>query len=70
MLSWNHRATADDWWAGPATGVAFLGELLHRQEPDVQLGIRREFDRLAAEFLDADGRLALPHAALLVSAQR
>ncbi len=70
VLSWNHRATADDWWAGPATGVAFLGELLHRQEPDVQLGIRREFDRLAAEFLDADGRLALPHAALLVSAQR
>ncbi|MFD8596734.1 class I SAM-dependent methyltransferase [Kitasatospora sp. NPDC059646] len=70
VLSWSHRTTADAWWAGPASGVAFLGELLHHQEPAVQFGIRREFDRLAAEFLDDNGQLALPHAALLVSAQR
>ncbi|MFF1723645.1 hypothetical protein [Streptomyces sviceus] len=32
--------------------------------------IRREYDRLAAEFADGDGRLALPYTALLGSGRR
>ncbi|MEU3496187.1 class I SAM-dependent methyltransferase [Kitasatospora cineracea] len=69
-LRWDHRTTEEEWWSGPATRVAFLGELLHSQPPAVRTRVRREFGRLAEEFRTADGGLALPHAALLVSARR
>ncbi|MFJ5924429.1 class I SAM-dependent methyltransferase [Kitasatospora sp. NPDC092948] len=69
-LRWNHRTGAEAWWSGPASGVAFLGELLRHQPPDVRARVRREFDRLAAELRSSDGELDLPHAALLVSARR
>ncbi|BAJ33082.1 MULTISPECIES: class I SAM-dependent methyltransferase [Kitasatospora] len=69
-LRWDHRTTVEEWWAGPAGRVAFIGELLHHQTPEVRAGVRREFVRLAEEFRTADGALALPHAALLVSARR
>ena len=35
----------------------------------VRARIRREYDRLAARYRDADGQLALPTAALLASAR-
>ncbi|MGW4380450.1 class I SAM-dependent methyltransferase [Kitasatospora sp. NPDC004531] len=70
VLRWEHRTSAEAWWGGPGGGVAFLGELLRRQSPQVRASVRREFDRLAREFACADGELALPHAAVLVSARR
>ncbi|MFF2629478.1 class I SAM-dependent methyltransferase [Kitasatospora griseola] len=70
LLRWNHRTSSEVWWSGPAGGVAFLGELLRHQPPEVRAGARREFDRLATEFRSEDGELELPHAALLVSARR
>ncbi|MFG2697332.1 class I SAM-dependent methyltransferase [Kitasatospora sp. NPDC048407] len=70
VVAWNHRTAVETWWGGPADGVAFLGELLRRQSPEVRAGVRREFDRLAAEFLVEDGELELPHAAVLMAARR
>ncbi|RKE23264.1 class I SAM-dependent methyltransferase [Streptomyces sp. TLI_171] len=69
-LRWNHRTSAEDWWAGPAGRVAFIGELLHSQTPEMRAAVKREFERLAEEFRGPDGELALPHAALLVSGRR
>ncbi|MFC8720608.1 class I SAM-dependent methyltransferase [Kitasatospora sp. NPDC057198] len=69
-LRWDHRTTPEEWWAGPAGRVAFIGELLHHQTPEVRARIEAEFIRLAGEFRAADGVLALPHAALLVSGRR
>ncbi|MGW4808295.1 class I SAM-dependent methyltransferase [Kitasatospora sp. NPDC004272] len=69
-LRWNHRTTTEEWWSGPAGRVAFIGELLHHQTPEVRARIEAEFGRLAEEFRDPEGGLALPHAALLVSARR
>ncbi|MFC5909649.1 class I SAM-dependent methyltransferase [Streptacidiphilus monticola] len=65
-LRWEHRATPDEWWAGPANGVAAVGRTLLAQGAAVQQEARRQFELLAAEFAAPDGTLVLPHAALLV----
>jgi SAM-dependent methyltransferase len=70
-LRWDHHATAAEWWSGgPASGVAYVGQLYLSQPDDVRARMKRQFDVLAAELLGQDGRLILPHAALLASARR
>ncbi|MGW2822972.1 class I SAM-dependent methyltransferase [Streptomyces sp. NPDC001443] len=69
-LRWDHRASADEWWRGPAGGVAFGGQLVQSQTPPVRAEIKRHFDLLSAEFADKDGLLTLPHAALLARGRR
>ena len=69
-LRWDHRASAEEWWGGPAAGVAFIGQLLLSQSERVRAEVRRHFDVLSQEFVGDDGRLLLPHAALLASACR
>ncbi|GAA4219502.1 class I SAM-dependent methyltransferase [Actinocatenispora rupis] len=64
-ISWQHRTSAQRWWSGAAAGVGFNGHLVATQPPAVRAEIRRQFDRLSAEFATPDGGLALPHAALL-----
>lgn len=68
-LCWNHRVSAEEWWGGPAAGVAFTGHLIQSQPPAVRARIKGFFDEFSAEFEDADGLLTLPHAALLARAQ-
>ncbi|MDX2593035.1 class I SAM-dependent methyltransferase [Streptomyces sp. WI03-4A] len=68
-LRWDHRASPEEWWSGPAGGVAFGGRLVRSQTPQVQADIKRHFDALSTEFATEDGRLALPHAALLARAR-
>ncbi|MER5180230.1 class I SAM-dependent methyltransferase [Streptomyces sp. NPDC002896] len=65
LLTWDHQATAEDWWAGPASGVACVGHLLTSQSPEVIAEARRHYDLLSGEFAGPDGTLSLPHAALL-----
>ncbi|MEW1914577.1 class I SAM-dependent methyltransferase [Kitasatospora sp. NPDC085895] len=69
-LRWQHRTGAEEWWSGPANGVGFLGQVLLSQDERTRAEVRRHFDTLSREFLREDGLLALPHAALLVSARR
>ncbi|WP_179790145.1 class I SAM-dependent methyltransferase [Actinopolymorpha rutila] len=69
-LAWNHRVTAEEWWNGPAAGVAFTGHLIQSQPPEVRAEIKRFYDEFSAEFADADGLLTLPHTALLARARR
>jgi SAM-dependent methyltransferase len=69
-LRWNHRVSAEEWWGGPAAGVAAIGTLLCGQTPEVRAAIRRRFDQLSVEFTTEDGLLSLPHAALLARARR
>ncbi|MEV7405959.1 class I SAM-dependent methyltransferase [Streptomyces sp. NPDC091267] len=66
-LSWDHHADAEEWWAGPAAGVAAIGQLVNSRGPEGVAAAKREYDVLCREFADAGrgGRLALPHAALL-----
>ncbi|MFI1737546.1 class I SAM-dependent methyltransferase [Streptomyces sioyaensis] len=66
-LSWDHRTTAQEWWSGPAAGVATIGRTVLSQGPVVTERIRRHFEALAREFTDEDGALVLPHTALLAS---
>ena len=69
-LAWDHRAGVEEWWSGAAGGVATIGLVVTSQDPETVVRIRREYDRLCAEHTVAEGRLALPHIALLGSARR
>ncbi|MQY10662.1 Ubiquinone/menaquinone biosynthesis C-methyltransferase UbiE [Streptomyces sp. RB5] len=64
-LRWDHRTTAGEWWSGPASGAATIGQIVTGQSPEVIEAIKGHFDALCAGFTGADGVLSLPHAALL-----
>lgn len=66
-LYWEHRSTFDEWWGGPAAGVATIGRIVTAQPPAVRDEIRGHFEALSAEFADAEGALTLPHRALMAS---
>ncbi|MFH8746627.1 class I SAM-dependent methyltransferase [Streptomyces rimosus] len=68
-LTWEHRTTAEQWWSGPAAGVASAGQILVSRPPEAVTEVRRQYDALCAEFMGPDGLLALPHTALLAGAQ-
>jgi trans-aconitate methyltransferase len=67
-MFWTHRTDPEDWWSGPANGVATAGLVLEHQPQHRIAGIRAVFDRLTAPYREADGRLSLPTSALLASA--
>lgn len=69
-LRWDHRANADEWWSGPASGVASTGQMVTSQTPRIRAEIKRHFDLFSAELADENGVLCLPHAALLARARR
>ncbi len=69
-IRWDHRVGAEQWWSGPAAGVAFIGQVLLSQPERVRAAIKDQFDLLSREFTGPDGRLVLPHAALLAHARR
>ncbi|MEU6488058.1 methyltransferase domain-containing protein [Streptomyces sp. NPDC046887] len=64
-LRWEHRTTPEEWWSGPAAGVATIGQLITGRSPATIEKIRTRFDALCTEFTGPDGALVLPHAALL-----
>ncbi|MEU9455889.1 class I SAM-dependent methyltransferase [Streptomyces sp. NPDC048277] len=64
-LVWNHRTTREEWWSGPAAGVATIGQVVTSQAPAVVAEIKEHFELLCGEFAGPDGVLLLPHAALI-----
>ncbi|MFF5305585.1 class I SAM-dependent methyltransferase [Streptomyces sp. NPDC013161] len=64
-LEWDHRTTVDEWWGGPAAGVATAGLVVTSQDAGTVVRIRREYVRLAGEFAAGEDELALPHIAVL-----
>ncbi|WP_063857146.1 MULTISPECIES: class I SAM-dependent methyltransferase [unclassified Kitasatospora] len=69
-LSWTYRVDPEDWWAGPAGGVANIGLVVSTQPESVLAALKRAYDRLVADRLDADGRLVLEACAVLASGVR
>ena len=70
VIRWDHRTTAAQWWGGRAAGVGFTGQVVASQTGEVRAEIKHHFDLLCQDFTGADGRLVLPHAALLARARR
>lgn len=62
-LNWNHHTTIDEWWQGPAAGVATIGQIIASQPPKVQARIRQNLESLCHP--EPDGTLILSHRALL-----
>ncbi|MBB4948040.1 SAM-dependent methyltransferase [Kitasatospora gansuensis] len=69
-LSWTYRVDPEDWWAGPAGGVANIGLVVTTQPPSVLAALKQAYDRLAADRLDADGLLVLEARAVLADGTR
>jgi SAM-dependent methyltransferase len=68
-LTWDHQTTPEEWWSGPAAGVATIGQIVTSQDPVVVAEIKNHFESLCAEFAGPGGVLALPHAALMAHGQ-
>ncbi|MFF3286686.1 class I SAM-dependent methyltransferase [Streptomyces sp. NPDC003023] len=68
-LTWDHRTTTEEWWSGPAAGVATIGQTVTSQDPVVIADIRGHFESLCADFVVPGGALVLPHAALMAHGQ-
>ncbi|MFF8833258.1 class I SAM-dependent methyltransferase [Streptomyces sp. NPDC015131] len=66
-MSWDHVTTVEEWWLGPAAGVATVGQMVTSQAPAVIADIRKHFESLAQEFAGPGGTLVLPHTALIAS---
>lgn len=67
-ITWIHRTDAESWWNGTAHGLNTPGLVMRRQDPITVDRIRNQYDQHTAAYRDADGRLALPTAALIASA--
>lgn len=65
LVTWDHATTLEDWWTGPAAGVAAIGQLVTAQSAETVASIREQLGSLAEEFRGDDGLLHLPHTALL-----
>ena len=55
------------WCSGPARGVASIGAVVIRQTQEVIDVMKSNYDRLSEGYLQPDGMLHLPTAALLAS---
>jgi SAM-dependent methyltransferase len=66
-VEWVLRIEADDWWNGPAAGIATPGLILESQPAEAIPGIRAAFDEITAAYREPGGLLALPTAAVLCS---
>lgn len=58
------------WWSGPTSGVARIGQIYLAQMPQKAAAMASAYHRLSAAYLEPDGQLHLPAAALLVVARR
>lgn len=67
LLAWDHHTTAEEWWSGPVSGIATLGQALRTLDPSAVAAVRDCFHTLAEEFTTPDGTLSLPHTALLAA---
>ncbi|MEV0269136.1 class I SAM-dependent methyltransferase [Hamadaea sp. NPDC050747] len=65
VVAWEHITDAEDWWSGPANGIASIGQLVVAQTPEVVERIRARYLDLASAYRRADGLLALPTAGLI-----
>ncbi|MFG2484761.1 hypothetical protein ACGFSI_18610 [Streptomyces virginiae] len=64
---WEHPTAPEEWWSGPAAGIAAIGQIVRSRSPEVVETIKGHFDTLCAEFTDHDGVLVLPRAALVAT---
>ena len=63
--AWILQIDPEDWWSGPAAGLATPGLILEHQSPDGLRQVRAAYDELTEPYRGPDGILALPASALL-----
>ncbi|MCB0910535.1 MAG: methyltransferase domain-containing protein [Propionibacteriaceae bacterium] len=65
-----HVVDPDLWWSGVTRGVANIGQVWLAQAEAGRASLRAAYDELSRPFLQPDGRLHLPGAAVLAVARR
>ncbi|MFE6893521.1 class I SAM-dependent methyltransferase [Streptomyces sp. NPDC057694] len=65
-IAWEHHEDPARWWDGFAEGgIGTIGTLLGALTAGERAAVKAHYDRLAAELMSSEGRLALPHIAVL-----
>ncbi|MEU2626471.1 class I SAM-dependent methyltransferase [Kitasatospora sp. NPDC007106] len=70
QLAWAHRVSPEEFWQGPASGIANLGLVITGLPAATAALVKEHYDRIAGGRTGADGLLALPAAAVLAVARR
>jgi len=70
LLEWQHRVDPEQWWSGAINGVAGIGFTVSQQDPPTVARMKAEYDRIAGQDLDGEGRLSRPTAAIVATATR
>ncbi|MDQ1563270.1 MAG: hypothetical protein QOI14_221 [Actinomycetota bacterium] len=68
-ISWTHRTTFDDLWAGQVGGITSAGEIVASQPPETVERMKATLALLVELYWDGD-EIALPAEALLASGRR
>jgi SAM-dependent methyltransferase len=63
-VEWTLRMDPDDFWLGPATGIAGIGKVYAAQTPTVREAMKEHYD-IAVRELTVNGQFELPSMALL-----
>jgi SAM-dependent methyltransferase len=66
-VSWDFAFTAAELWAGVEGGVATVGDIYRRQDAATRRRMADAFERITADAAGSDGRVRVPHAAVLAS---
>lgn len=69
-IVFDHCVDPEEWWASSTSGLASFGRFLRGHPTEVRAVVKHHYDRLAAEFAQPDGMVALPHAAVLAGGIR
>ena len=67
VVAWDYAFDPEELWAGVAGGVATVGGIYRAQDAGTRARMAEAYDRVTSAQAGADGRVTVPHRAVLVS---
>jgi len=67
IVAWDYAFDPDELWAGVEGGVATVGGIYRAQDAATRVRMAEAYDRITRTRAGADGRVTVPHRAVLVS---
>jgi SAM-dependent methyltransferase len=67
IVAWDYAFDPAELWAGVEGGVATVGGIYRAQDAATRVRMAQAYDRVTRERAGADGRVTVPHRAVLVS---
>ncbi len=70
FISWEHRVDREQWWSGPANGIASIGYVVSRLDQPTVQRMKHRYHQMSARYRDDTGILTLPTSALIAVGTR